>query len=159
MSYPREQPQSKDLLDIILQSAQTSQEITDSTGTTRKELVVDPEIVWWKTLMVSSNTLGRFAFELKELERMAFEAFNNMTRDRAKDFAHTVIDIGSSYRRSIDAKSSESVGVNKENSISTLVDKINRSQVERIYTAKGNVGKGFLNDLLHRDQSQEESQR
>ena len=106
--------------------------------------------------MVGANTLGRFAFHLKEFERMAFEAFNNMSRDRAKDFAQTVIDISSSYRRSLDAKSSESVGINKENSISTLVDKINRSQVEKIYTAKGKVAGNFLNDLLHRDQQQEE---
>ena len=156
MSYPREQIQSKDLLDIILQASQTTQEVIDNTGTARKELIVDPEIVWWKTLMVGANTLGRFALELKEFERMAFEAFNNMSRDRAKDFAHTIIDIGTSYRRSLDAKSSESVGINKENSISTLVDKINRSQVEKIYTAKGKIAKNFLNDILHRDQQQDE---
>ena len=156
MSYPREQPQSKDLLDIILQSAQTVKEVQQIDGSVKNEAVVDPEIVWWKTLMVGSNTLGRFAFELKEFERMAFEAFNNMSRDRAKDFAHTVIDIGSSYRRSLDAKSSESVGINKENSISTLVDKINKSQVEKIYTAKGKVSNNFLNDLLHRDQNADE---
>ena len=157
MSFQREQPQSKDLLDIILQSAQPVQDAPQVDGTTKKETVVDPEIIWWKTLMVGSNTLGRFAFELKEFERMAFEAFNNMSRDRAKDFAHTIIDIGSSYRRSLDAKSSESVGINKENSISTLVDKINRSQVEKIYTAKGSVSKNFLSDLLHKDQQQEEN--
>lgn len=151
MSYPREAPPSKDLLDIILQASQTQQEIMQVDGSTKTEQVVNSEIVWWKTLMVGSNTLGRFAFELKEFERMAFEAFNNMSRDRAKDFAHTVIDIGTSYRRSLDAKSSESVGINKENSISTLVDKINRSQVEKIYTAKGQVSKNFLNDLLHKD--------
>jgi len=156
VSFPREQPQSKDLLDIILQSAQKPEDVPQVDGTTRKESVIDPEIIWWKTLMVGSNTLGRFAFELKEFERMAFEAFNNMSRERAKDFAHTIIDIGSSYRRSLDAKSSESVGINKENSISTLVDKINRSQVEKIYTAKGQVSKNFLNDLLHKDQQDSE---
>ena len=156
MSYPREQPQSKDLLDIILQSAQTVQDSPQVDGSVKKESIVDPEIIWWKTLMVGSNTLGRFAFELKEFERMAFEAFNNMSRDRAKDFAHTVIDIGSSYRRSLDAKSSESVGINKENSISTLVDKINRSQVEKIYTAKTKIAGNILNDIFHRDQQKDQ---
>ena len=121
----------------------------------KKQGVTDAEIIWWKTLMVNANTLGRFAFKLKEFERMAFDAFNNMSADRARDFAHTVIDIGSSYRRSLDAKSSESKR-NDENSQSTLIDKINRTQVEKIYTSKGEVAKGIMESIIHRDRQEDD---
>ena len=147
---------AKDLLDVILQASQKKVEVGKSPdGKAIMEDQIEAEIIWWKTLMVNANTLGRFAFRLKEFERLAFEAQNNMSTDRAIDFAHTVIDIGASYRRSIDAKSSESMR-DKENSQSTLVDKINRSQVERIYTANGKVAKNFLDDLLHREHADDE---
>ncbi len=155
MSYPQGQPQSKDLLDIILQGSQVEKEVRQVDGSMKKEPAVDSEIIWWKTLMVNANTLGRFAFKLKEFERMAFDAFNNMSADRARDFAHTVIDIGSSYRRSLDAKSSESKR-DDENSQSTLVDKINRTQVEKIYTAKGEVARGVLESFIHRDKDNDD---
>ena len=155
MSYRQEQPQSKDLLDIILQASQTQQEVKNVDGSITNENVINPEIIWWKTLMVNSNTLGRFAFKLKEFERLAFDAFNNMSKDRARDFAHTVIDIGSSYRRSLDAKASESKR-DKDNSQSTLVDKINRTQVEKIYTSKGEVARGIMESIIHRDRSEDD---
>lgn len=155
MSYPQGQPASKDLLDIILQASMVQKDVPLKTGETEKQSTTDAEIIWWKTLMVNANTLGRFAFKLKEFERMAFDAFNNMSADRARDFAHTVIDIGSSYRRSLDAKSSESKR-NDENSQSTLVDKINRTQVEKIYTSKGEVAKGIMESIIHRDRQEDD---
>lgn len=155
VSYRNEQPIAKDLLDVILQAAQVNKDVKNPDGTITQEPQIDPEIIWWKTLMVNANTLGRFAFKLKEFERLAFEAFTNMSADKARDFAHTVIDIGTSYRRSIDAKSSESMR-DKENSQSTMVDKINRSQVEKIYTAKGQVARGVLESFIHKDKDRDD---
>jgi hypothetical protein len=157
VSYRNEQPIAKDLLDVILQASQKMVEVDnpDGSGSKLRQPEIDSEIIWWKTLMVNANTLGRFAFKLKEFERLAFEAFQNMSADRARDFAHTVIDIGSSYRRSIDAKSSESMR-DKDNSQSTMVDKINRSQVEKIYTAKGQVARGVLESFIHKDKDRDD---
>ena len=75
--------------------------------------------------------------------------------ERAKDFAHQVVDIGTSYRRSIDAKSSESQR-DKINSQSTLIDKINRNKIEKVYTSKiEDTKKSFADIFLGRDKEKE----
>jgi hypothetical protein len=147
---PEGQPKYNDLIDIIIQSAKTNIDVQQLDGTTTKDTIVDQEIVWWKTGSVNSNSFARFAFELKEWERMAVEAFTHMSPDRAKIFAHQIINIGTSYRRSIDAKSSESLR-DKNNSQSTLIDKINRNKIEKVYTAKGEMKRSMMDAVMGRD--------
>ena len=144
---PDGQQKYTDLIDIVIQAAQTQVDVEQKDGSITKETIIDPEVIWWKTGSVNSPTFARFALELKELERLALTAFENMMPDRARAFAHNIIDLGTSYRRSIDAKSSES-RLNKENSQSTLIDKINRNKIERVYTSKGEQTKKSLADIF-----------
>lgn len=144
-----------DLIDILIESSQTLEEVSNADGIKEKQLILDPEILWWKTGIINSPTFGRFAFELKELERQAEECFDNMPRDRAYEMAKDVLEIGKSYRRSIDAKSSESLR-DKNNTQSTLIDKINKNKIEKLYTVKGEVKKGLMAGIIGRDEEKEE---
>jgi len=154
---PESQKQHTDLIDILIESSQTIEELEGPDGVKQKSLVLDPEILWWKTGIINSPTFGRFAFELKELERQAEECFDNMPRDRAYEMAKDVLEIGKSYRRSIDAKSSESLR-DKNNTQSTLIDKINKNKIEKAYTIKGEHGKSLLAGIIGRDQEKDEEE-
>ena len=147
---PEGQPKYNDLIDIIIQAAKKTVDVEQLDGSKAKETIIDEEIVWWKTGSVNSNTFSRFAFELKEFERMSIEAFTRMSPDRARIFAHQVINIGTSYRRSIDAKSSENMK-DKNNSQSTLIDKINRNKIEKVYTQKGEMKKTVWDGIMGRE--------
>src|SRR3990172_7925451 len=149
---PEGQPKYNDLIDIIIESAKKNVEVPQIDGTVATQTIIDPEVIWWKTGSVNSNMFSRFAFELKEFERMATEAFTHMTKERARIFGHQIIDIGTSYRRSIDAKSSESLR-DKNNSQSTLIDKINRNKIEKVYTAKGEMKKSVWDGVMGRDRA------
>jgi len=149
------QPKFNDLIDVVIQSAQENKEVEDAQGHKHYESLINNEIIWCKTGSISSNTFGRCMFELKEFERQSVEAFNHMSKDRARIFGNTIIDIGTSYRRSIDAKSSESER-DKNNSCSTLIDKINRNKIEKVYTAKGEMKRSMLDAVMGRDAEKEE---
>ena len=108
MPQPDGQPKYNDLIDIIIQSSQKTIDVQQKDGSITKEQIIDDDTVWFKTGSVNANTYGRFAFELKEWERLALIVENNMSHPRALQLGHEVMEIGISYRRSIDAKSSES---------------------------------------------------
>jgi hypothetical protein len=144
---PEGQPKYNDLIDIVVQAAQKTIDVEQKDGTVTKEQIMDEEIIWWKTGSVNSNSFARFAFELKEFERMGLEAFDYMSPDRARGFGNQVVSIATSYRRSVDAKSSESQR-DKENSQSTLIDKINRNKIEKVYTSKTDQAKRSIADMF-----------
>ena len=155
MGIPEGQQKYTDLVDIVISSSSKTVDVPQKDGSVTKEQIIDEDTLWWKTLSVSANTLGRMAFELKEWERTAFLAFNNMCRERAKQIAEEIVEVGTSYRRSIDSKSSESQR-DKDNSQSTLIDKINRNKIEKVYTAKGEAKRSMLEGFLGRDREREE---
>lgn len=144
---PEGQKIHTDLIDILIEASQEIEEVSQPDGTTQKQLLLNPEIIWWKTGIINSPTFGRFAYMLKEWERQAEECFDNMCRDRAFEIAKDIIEIGKSFRRSIDAKSSESLR-DKNNTQSTLIDKINRNKIEKLYTVKGEGKKSLMAGLL-----------
>lgn len=140
-----------------MEACQSVEEIEQPDGTKQKQLVLNPETVWWKTNLINAPTFGRFALELKEWERMATDAFDNMHKDRALSIARDIMDISTSYRRSIDAKSSESIR-DKNNTQSTLIDKINRNKIEKAYTVKGEAKKTLLDGLFGREAEKEKEE-
>ena len=147
---PEGQPKFNDLIDIVIQSAQKTVDVTQKDGSITKEQIIDEETIWCKTLSVASNTLGRCIFELKEWERAAFSASVNMNQERAENIAHELMEVGVSYRRSIDSKSSESMR-DPRNSQSTLLDKINRNKVEKIHTFRGDIKRSMFDVILGKE--------
>ena len=143
-----------DLVDVVIQSAQVTEDVRQTDGSVIKQSRTDEEILWWKTNEVNSNKFGRFALELKEWERMAQEVFGYMTYDRALVISRQIMAVAISFRRSIDAKSSESVR-DKYNSKSTLVDKLGRNRVEKVFTQKGDVKNSLFNSFIGKKKQDE----
>lgn len=149
------QKEHRDVVDVIIEAAHKVYTVPQHDGTAKTESRVDPEILWWKTGLVNSESYGRFAFELKEWERMAEECYYNMHPERAAEMAKTILRIGESYRRSIDAKSSESTRGERITQ-STLLDKINRSKIEKSYKISGDKGGGGLMGFLRQKEQDDE---
>ena len=155
MPQPEGSPKYNDLIDIIIQSSQKTIDVQQKDGTVTKEQIIDDETIWWKTGSVNANTFGRFAYELKEWERTSQLAENNMSIPRAIQISEEIMGTGISYRRSMDAKSSESQR-NSQNSQSTLIDKINKNKVERVYTMKDQAKKSLFDGFLGRERERDE---
>ena len=116
---------------------------------------MDTDSLWWKTHTISSNTFAQLAFELKEWERGALQAHENMCEERAHTISREMMEISQSFRSAIDAKSSESLR-DKNNSQSVLIDKVGRNRVEKVYTMKDQVNKSLINSFLGRDKERDE---
>lgn len=155
---PQSQKDHNETIDIIIEACQEIKESKDSdTGEITKELLINPKKVWWKTLIVNSPYLGRFALELEKFENMAKQCYNFMTSERADALAGDIIDSCDAYRYSVDAKSSESLR-DKNNTQSTLIDKINKNKIERAYTLKDEGKKSFLQGIMGRDQAKDSNE-
>jgi len=154
MAIPESEKTHNDLIDIIIEGSQTIEEVEQADGKRQKQLVLDPEKIYWKTHIVNSPTFARLVFELKEFEHLSIQAFNFMYRARALIFAEQIAEIVKSFKYSIDAKSSESIR-DINNTQSTLIDKINRNKIEKAYTIKGEAKKSFMDGLLGREAENE----
>ena len=155
MTIPDGTEKHNDVIDLVIQATQKIIDVRNDDGTISREQQMDTDSLWWKTHSISSNNFGQLAFELKEFERMALVARENMCRERAVQVAHEIMEISQSYRRSIDAKSSESLR-DKNNSQSVLIDKVGRNRVEKVYTMKDQVNKSLLSGFLGKDRDRDE---
>jgi len=144
---PEGQPKYNDLVDVVIQSVTKYEDIEQKDGTKIKEQIIDSEGLWWKTNKIDSEKFAALAFEVKEMERMALEAFNNMTASRAQQYHDQIMAFCQSIRSSIDAKSSESRR-DKHNARQTTLDTIGRNRVEKVYSLKDEAKKSGLSSLL-----------
>ncbi len=147
---PQQNKEHNDLIDIIIEASQNIEEIETEEGKFTKQLILDPERIYWKTHIVNSPTFARFVYELKELEHLAIQCKNHMSWKRAEVIMNQIKNLVSSFKYSIDAKSSESLR-DKNNTQSTLIDKINKNKIERAYTISGDTKKSIWQGLVGRD--------
>lgn len=152
---PESAPRHNDLIDIMIEASQNVKDIQDANGVYHQELQLDPEVLWWKTHIVNSPVFARFAVQLKRFEQLAQQVYSHMSQERANEYSRQIIAEGLNFRRSIDAKSSESLR-NAQNTQSNLIDKINRNKVERAITLKGDAKNTFLGGMMGQ-KAQEES--
>ena len=82
-------------------------------------------------------------------------AFNAMPQERAIQFKEDILKISESYRRSIDAKGSES-RLDKHNSKQTMFDKVGKNKIERVYSMKGDKAKSSLASIFAGKQKEED---
>ncbi len=150
MPLPETQKTHNDVMDLLVDACQTVENVQNLDGTYSITHVLDPEKAWWKTHLVNSPTFARFAYELKEFERMGKEAFFFMPADRARVLQMQIQEIGKDWRYSIDAKSSESLRDNL-NSQATLLDKMQKNKIEKAYTLKGDLKKSMMDGWLGRE--------
>jgi hypothetical protein len=140
----------KDLIDLLTEAGQKVEIIENPDGTVSKILTTDPETTYWKTQLVNSPTFARFVYELKSFENLAYQATNHMSKERAMVLKKQILLIVSAYKYSVDAKSSESLR-DKDNSQSTLIDKLNRVKIEKSVNVTGDKTKNLLEILTGKD--------
>ena len=137
------------VIDLISTAAHHN-EMVERDGQLQKELVLDAESLYWSTRSVNSVTLGRFVYELKQLEALAFEAINHMSIKRASIIQEQLIRLVDSYKKSIDSKASESKRDGR-NSRLTLIDKLSKNKQERVYTVNDEMKKSFFSGIMGND--------
>lgn len=154
MLIPDTPKQHNDLVDIIVEVAQTLQAV-DVDGVTKLQQMTDPEIIWWKTQIIPKPTFGRFAKELKDFEALGEQAEHFMSKARAVVLKKQIDAEVKGYLRSVDATSSIS-RLDKNNTQPTLVDKINSSKVPKYYSLKEDTKKSLMEGLFGGKKKDEE---
>ena len=144
--------QSNHVIDLISTAAHHIEEV-ETDGVRQNQLVLDPESIYWATRSINSNTFGRFVYELKNLENLAYEAEHHMTANRAKVFKEQILRLVDSYKKSVDGKASESIR-DKQNSQLTLIDKLSKNKQERVYTMKDEMKRSFLDGIMGKEADQ-----
>jgi hypothetical protein len=155
MNQPESSAKYNDLIDMAIQACSKTIQRKSKDGSIEYDQVIDDKTVWFKTLLVNSNNFSRLALYLMEWIRMGERAQYNMPNERAVQYANEIADIGVSFMRAIDAKSSETQR-DERNSQSSLMHLINRDKIERVYTTKGDAQKqGVLDAILGRDKERD----
>jgi len=139
-----------DTVDIVFQSVQKTKEITNDDGKKEYIQVMDDLALWCKTLSVASNKLSQVIYEMMEFMRIGLSAEKYMSKERAAVWRETTLGIVESIKKSLDSKSSESIR-NKDNAQGTLIDKINKNSVEKIYTMKDTAKRGIFDSILQKE--------
>lgn len=147
MLIPDAPKQHNDLVDVVIEAAQTLRDVRLPDGTVQQQQVTDSETIWWKTQIVAKPNFGRFAKYLLDFAALADQAEDFMTPARAATIRKQIMAEVNSYKRSVDATSSIS-RLDKNNTQPTLVDKINSSKVPRYYSLKEESKKGIIEGLF-----------
>lgn len=142
---------------MIVEGCQSLETISHQNGTQTQELRINPKKIWYKTHIINSPTFGRYVLFREMLEDKASQCQFHMTRERAIVMSSQIMDLCDSYDYSIDAKSSECLR-DKNNTQSTLIDKVNRNKIERQYTIKDEVKSGILDGILGKRAQQDAHQ-
>ena len=137
-------------MDIVFQSVQKTIEEKNDEGKITKVQIMDELALWCKTLSVASNKLGQLIFEMMEFTRNGLNAHNHMCKERADLWVSDTLAVVESVKKMLDSKSSESLR-NNQNSQSTLIDKINKNSVEKIYTMKDTAKKSLWDSILGKE--------
>jgi len=135
----------------VITSCQTNKIVETKNGELVNEQILNDNAFWTKMHSVASNTFGHTIYELNEWERTGNDAPRNMCSERAEDIMRDVFEIGQSMRRAIDAKSSESIGINKTTSNTTILGMMGKNKQERVITLKDQAKKSLLNGFLGRE--------
>ena len=143
-----------DLINLMLHSTKKKIPRHLEDGSTEYDLAINPESLYWKTHIVGSDQFAELVYKLKEFERMADQCYYNMSSPRAAAMAAEIKGIVESTRCCIDAKSSESVR-GKDVVTSTLLDRINKSNVEKTLHVDGAQSSIFAR-MFGRDESGQE---
>jgi hypothetical protein len=150
MSIPDVGKSHNDAMDLIVDACQKEEIVAGIDGKLVRTHVLDPEIAWWKTHLVNSPTFARFAYELKEFERLGADAQYNMPASRAELISIQIKEIGRDFRYSIDAKSSETLR-DQHNSQASLLDKLQKNRVEKAYTLSGEAKRSLWDGIMNRE--------
>jgi hypothetical protein len=138
------------LIDVILEACKKPVTYRDENNKEFTNLELDAKSVWYKTHIINANSFGRYTRTKEFFFNLGRRAIRHMTIYRARDMQEQINQICSGMDYSIDAKSSESVR-DSNNIQSTLLDKINKSIVEKRYSMADNMPKSAAASFLGKD--------
>ena len=143
----------KDVVDLLVTGSKGTEWVQTPQGVVRQESI-EYDSIYWSTRNINSNKFGRFVQKLKVLEGLANEAIYNMEVARSNVLVSQIKNIVSSYKRSIDAKNSETV-IDKNHAQSNLLDKLLHRQSEKTLNIKDQTKKGLGSAFLARESERE----
>lgn len=142
-----------DLFDFLVDGMKEVVERQNDDGSVTSSAEFNPEIAYFKGHMIN-QPFGSFVKRQIQFENMAEECFNFMSYDRAVDFAKSIKRLAKPYRRSIDAKSSETYK-DAHNTQDSLVHVVSKNKVVRQYDVTGQNKQSFVDGFLHRDKEKD----
>jgi hypothetical protein len=145
---PEGEGKARDLLDALVTGSQVERIVQDESGKNVLETVTDPRSTRVKLSHINSNTFGQAIYELMEWIRNGNDADKNMCFERAEALKKDVIEVGDSVWLSYDAKGSETIGINKENSQTNYIGMIGKNKQERVYSINDKKNTGRLDALF-----------
>ena len=144
---PEGEGKARDLLDALVTGSQVER-IIEEDGKMVSVTVTDPRSTRVKLSHINSNTFGQAVFELLEWIRNGNDAHKNMCKERADAIKQDVIEVGDSVWLSYDAKGSETIGINKDNSQTNYIGMIGKNKQERVYTMNDKKGGSRWDNLI-----------
>ena len=146
---PEGEGKARDLLDALVTGSQVER-LEEIDGKMVPVTVVDPRSTRVKLSHINSNTFGQAIFELMEWIRNGNDAEKNMCKERAEALKKDVIEVGDSVWLSYDAKGSETIGINKDNSQTNYIGMIGKNKQERVYTMNDKKQGGMFDRIVGR---------
>lgn len=153
---PKDENNRNDVFDFVVDTMKDIVEKTNDDGTLSRTAEFNPDIAWAKGHMIN-QPFGRQILRLFQWEHLGPQCYNHMSLERAREMAEGIKMIGIDYRRSIDAKSSETYK-DPHNTQDSLMHLLSKNKIVRQYDVKGDVQRTMLDGILHRD-SQKDQER
>lgn len=143
----------KDVVDLLITGSKDAEWVQTDAGIIKQDSI-DYDSIYWSTRNINSNKFGRFVQKLKVLEGLSKEAIYNMESSRSNVLVSQINNIVSAYKRSIDAKNSETV-IDKNHAQSNLLDKLLHRKSEKTLNIKDQTKKGLGSAFLARETERE----
>ncbi len=144
---PEGEGKARDLLDALVTGSQVER-LVEEDGKQVLTTVTDPRSTRVKLSHINSNTFGQAVFELLEWIRNGNDADKNMCFERAEAIKKDVQEVGDSVWLAYDAKGSETIGINKDNSQTNYIGMIGKNKQERVYTMNDKKKSGMFDSII-----------
>jgi hypothetical protein len=151
---PDESEKRNDAIDFLLDGMKEVNIVQNDDGTISRVAEFNPDIAWYKGHMIN-QPFGRCALLIKRVEHLSDQAEFFMSPKRASALTRGLRTVIESYKRSIDAKSSETYK-DKENTQSSLIHILSKNKIEKQYTLKGDRKKTFMDSVMGRDSANDD---
>ena len=143
----------KDVISLIMASTNKIEYLESADGIPVRQEVSDPEVIYYMTRSVNNSRFNNFVFHFKQFEGMGDQCVHSMSIERARVIKEGIESLCASFKRSVDAKSSESV-FDKNNRQKTFIDVLSSSKEERIVTVNSKDSKTIKEAIFGRHEQE-----
>jgi len=138
---PQNDQNRNDVFDFLADGMHERVERINEDGVLEISNEFNPKIAWYQSHIVN-QPFGRMALHLESLYNLALMCKDNMSHDMAVPMERDLKLILDAYKRSVDAKSSETWR-DKNNQQSAMIHLLSRNKTERTLTVHGDKKAGL----------------